>query len=54
VHPSHVGATAKRNIPGPEILTLQMGLKKHNDDFLEKEPNDFNSISVIYGDHLPK
>jgi hypothetical protein len=27
------------NVPDPKILTLQVGLKKHNDDFLEKEPN---------------
>jgi hypothetical protein len=31
-----------------------MGPKKHNDNFLEKELNEFISISVIYGDLLPK
>jgi hypothetical protein len=31
-----------------------MGPKTQNGDFLESGSNDFDYISVIYGDYLPK
>jgi hypothetical protein len=33
---------------------LEMVPRKQNDDFLENGSNDFDYISVIYRDHLPK
>jgi hypothetical protein len=38
-------------IPTP---ALQTDLKKQNGDFLENGSVDFERISVIYGDSLPK
>jgi hypothetical protein len=42
------------NIPAPKSGTLQIGPKMQNGDFLENGSNDFENISVIYGDHIPK
>jgi hypothetical protein len=33
---------------------IQMGPKTQKGDFNENISNDFDYISVIYGDHLPK
>jgi hypothetical protein len=33
---------------------IQMGPKTQNGGFHEKSPNDFDHISVVYGDLLPK
>jgi hypothetical protein len=41
------------NIPAPKIGILQMYLKKQNGDFLKNVSDDFDYISLIYGDHLP-
>jgi hypothetical protein len=32
----------------------KMGHNKHNDEFLKNSCNEFDYISVIYGEHIPK
>jgi hypothetical protein len=38
-------------IPAPKIVVFQILLTIQNRDFLENGSNDFDQISVIYGDH---
>jgi hypothetical protein len=38
------------NIPAPKSGVLQIGPKIRNGDFLENGSNDFDYISLIYGD----
>jgi hypothetical protein len=42
------------NILTVKIGALQMGINKLNGNFLENGSNNFDEISVIRGDHLPK
>jgi hypothetical protein len=42
------------NIPAPEIWAISADPKTQNYSFLENSSYDFDWISVIYGDHLPK
>jgi hypothetical protein len=37
-----------------EVEALQVGIKTQNGDFYENGFNDFDDISVIYGDHFFK
>jgi hypothetical protein len=41
-------------IPAPKIGTLQMGPKIQKGEFLKNGSNDFDYISVIYGNYDPK
>jgi hypothetical protein len=47
----HCRSVLDLNVPGPNIGDLQMNPKTQNGDFLE---NDFDQISVVYVDYLPK
>jgi hypothetical protein len=40
------------SIPAPKIEALQVSPKRQNDDFLENVSNNYDYISIIYGDHL--
>jgi hypothetical protein len=40
--------------PFPKLPVLQMSPVKQNCNFLENGSNDFDYISGVYGDHLPK
>jgi hypothetical protein len=42
------------NIPAPEIGALQVDPKTQSWHFLENSSYEFDWISVVYGDHLPK
>jgi hypothetical protein len=42
------------NTPLSKIPVLQMNPENQNCSFLEDGSNDFDYISGVYGDHLPK
>jgi hypothetical protein len=51
----HTGpCSVSLNIPTPKLEALEMDSNTHNGDFLENGSNDFDYISIIYGDHVPK
>jgi hypothetical protein len=42
------------NILGPKIKAIQTGPKNKMAIFLKMARNDFDYISIVSGDHLPK